>query len=93
MCHPGHPDYKIESEMIKQRVQDLLVMWDFTKMNYFYFRQKYSLNSPCSKLEQDFIKKHKVTKKEIYSKIEDLEKHALYKTLMRTYRLPTRVSY
>ena len=39
MCHPGHPDYKIESEMIKQRVQDLLVMWDFTKMNYFYFRQ------------------------------------------------------
>lgn len=79
--------YKNTSNNIqKQRVEDLLEMWEFCKMNFFYFRQK---KSSSIKL----INYNKVTKKEIDLKINELKKHPLYKDIARRYKNPSWVRY
>ena len=77
----------------RARVNDLMDMWEFSKMNYLYFRQKNNNSTKSVNQEQRLINAKKVTKKEIDVKIEELEKHPLHNTIMYMYKSPNRVRY
>ena len=77
----------------KERAKDLIEMWEFSKMNYLYFRQKDSSLLKILTQEQKAINAKIVTKKDIDHKIEKLKKHPLYMTIINYYTIPHRVKY
>src|SRR5690606_21511721 len=82
-----------DSKIRRARAEDLIAMWEFSKMNYLYFRQKNNKALKFLNKEDRLISSQKVTKKEIDKKIEQLEKHPLHGAIMYMYKKPNRIQY
>jgi len=83
----------VSTSIQRERMESLLDMWEFNKMNYLYFRQKNSSSLNMLNKEERQINSKKVTKKEIDKKISELEKHPLYNDIARRYKISGRVKY
>lgn len=84
---------KANTYIQKMRVEDLIDMWEFCKMNYFYFRQKNISKLKIPESEKRLLNSRKVTKKEIEKKITELERHPLYNDIAKRYRNSNSVRY
>lgn len=85
--------HNAQTEIQQKRVEDLLLMWEFSKMNYLYFKQKKILNKRILNEDELLIYKKIIKKQDIDKKIEELISHPLYNDVAQRFKRPNWMKY